>query len=141
MDGFITKATMEVDGYIGNDYEMRYTPKGQAVGNLSVAVGGGNYPAEWFTLVFWGDNAELVNTLPLSKGRAVKAKGRVNNGAYIGKDGKAKPDERVTPTSFEFENNNGDFEKVELDNRTKKAKERDEEESSDTEQETEGKKK
>jgi single-strand DNA-binding protein len=72
-------------GNLGRDPEMRYTPGGQAVTNLSVATNrryttsDGNQVEEttWFRVSVWGKQAEAVNQY-LSKGRQVLVEGRLN---------------------------------------------------------------
>jgi len=72
-------------GNLGRDPEMRYTPGGQAVTNLSVATNrryttsDGNQVEEttWFRVSVWGKQAEVVNQY-LSKGRQVLIEGRLN---------------------------------------------------------------
>jgi single-strand DNA-binding protein len=71
-------------GNLGRDPEMRYTPSGQAVTNLSVATNrkytnsNGDTVEEtvWFRVSVWGRQAEATNTY-LSKGRQVLVEGRL----------------------------------------------------------------
>lgn len=71
-------------GNLGRDPEMRYTPGGQAVTNLSVATNrrytrsDGEQVEEtaWFRVAVWGRQAETVNEY-LSKGRQVLVEGRL----------------------------------------------------------------
>ena len=71
-------------GNLGRDPEMRYTPSGQAVTNLSVATnrkytdGSGESHEEtvWFRVSVWGRQAEATNQY-LSKGRQVLVEGRL----------------------------------------------------------------
>jgi single-strand DNA-binding protein len=72
-------------GNLGRDPEMRYTPSGQAVTNLSVASnrtytdGSGNQVKEtiWFRVSVWGKQAESCQQY-LKKGRQVLVEGRLN---------------------------------------------------------------
>lgn len=72
-------------GNLGNDPEMRYTPSGQAVTNLSVATNrrytssDGNTVDEttWFRVSVWGKQAESTNQY-LKKGNKVLVEGRLN---------------------------------------------------------------
>lgn len=71
-------------GNLGRDPEMRYTPSGQAVTNLSVATNrsytdsSGQRQDEtiWFRVSVWGRQAETVNQY-LRKGRQVLIEGRL----------------------------------------------------------------
>lgn len=71
-------------GNLGRDPEMRYTPGGQAVTNLSVATnrrytdssGEQRDDTVWFRVSVWGKQAEATNQY-LSKGRQVLVEGRL----------------------------------------------------------------
>ncbi|MCH7587086.1 MAG: single-stranded DNA-binding protein [Chloroflexi bacterium] len=71
-------------GNLGRDPEMRYTPGGQAVTNLSVATnrrytdssGEQRDETVWFRVSVWGKQAEATNQY-LSKGRQVLVEGRL----------------------------------------------------------------
>jgi single-strand DNA-binding protein len=71
-------------GNLGRDPELRYTPSGQAVCNLSVATNrrytdsNGQQRDEtiWFRVSVWGRQAETVNQY-LRKGRQVLVEGRL----------------------------------------------------------------
>jgi single-strand DNA-binding protein len=72
-------------GNLGRDPEMRYTPSGQAVTNLSVATNrsytdsSGSQVKEtvWFRVSVWGKQAESCHQY-LRKGRPVLVEGRLN---------------------------------------------------------------
>lgn len=71
-------------GNLGRDPEMRYTPSGQSVTNMSVAVNrkytnsNGDTVEEtvWFRVSVWGRQAEACNQY-LSSGRSVLVEGRL----------------------------------------------------------------
>jgi single-strand DNA-binding protein len=71
-------------GNLTHDPEVRYTPKGTAVGDLRMAVnrrvqdGNGNWTEEptYLDVTVWGSNAENAQKY-LSKGRAVFVEGRL----------------------------------------------------------------
>lgn len=71
-------------GNLGRDPEMRYTPSGQAVTNLSVATNrtytdaAGNQVKQtvWFRVAVWGKQAESSHQY-LRKGRQVLIEGRL----------------------------------------------------------------
>ncbi|MEE8568835.1 MAG: single-stranded DNA-binding protein [Anaerolineales bacterium] len=72
-------------GNIGRDPEMRYTPSGQAVTNLSVATnrrykdssGEQREETVWFRVSVWGRQAEACHQY-LRKGRQVLVEGRLS---------------------------------------------------------------
>lgn len=71
-------------GNLGRDPEMRYTPSGQAVTNLSIATnrkytdssGEQREETVWFRVSVWGRQAEACNQY-LKKGRQVLVEGRM----------------------------------------------------------------
>ncbi|MBM3152552.1 MAG: single-stranded DNA-binding protein [Chloroflexi bacterium] len=81
----MTFHTVIITGNLGRDPEMRYTPSGQAVTNLSVAVNDDytNNNGErvkrtiWFRVSAWGKQAETCNQY-LKKGSKVLVEGRLN---------------------------------------------------------------
>lgn len=87
--------TIIIVGYLGRDPEMRYTPSGQPVTNLSVATNrsynnqNGEKVTEttWFRVSTWGKQAEACNQY-LRKGSKVLIEGRLI------------PDEKGNPRTF-----------------------------------------
>lgn len=86
-------------GNLGRDPEMRYTTRGNAVCNFSVAV---NRPGrldesghrsedetEWFAVVAWDKLAETCNQY-LTKGKKVYVEGRLQTRAWQGQDGQQR---------------------------------------------------
>lgn len=77
--------TVIVVGRLGRDPELRYTPTGQAVCNLSLATDNSYTDRNgqrisktiWFRVTVWGKQAETVNQY-LSKGRQILVEGRMN---------------------------------------------------------------
>jgi single-strand DNA-binding protein len=77
--------TVILVGNLGKDPEMRYTPSGQPVTNLSVATNrqytdsNGQQVKEttWFRVSVWGKQAESCNQY-LRKGSTVLVEGRLN---------------------------------------------------------------
>jgi single-strand DNA-binding protein len=102
-------------GNLGRDPEMRYTPGGQAVTNLSVATnrnytdGSGNQVKQtvWFRVSVWGKQAESCHQY-LRKGRPVLVEGRLNpdeNGnprIWNAPDGGARASFEVTAETVRF---------------------------------------
>jgi single-strand DNA-binding protein len=102
-------------GNLGRDPEMRYTPGGQAVTNLSVATNrtytdsSGNNVKQtvWFRVSVWGKQAENCHQY-LRKGRPVLVEGRLNadeNGnprMWTGQDGTPRASYEVTAETVRF---------------------------------------
>ena len=102
-------------GNLGRDPEMRYTPGGQAVTNLSVASSrrftdsSGEMRDEtvWFRVSVWGRQAESCNQY-LRKGRQVLVEGRLNpddNGnprIWNAQDGTPRASFEVTAQTVRF---------------------------------------
>ncbi len=73
-----------VIGHLGRDPEMRYTPSGKPVTTFTVASsrtwnssdGEKHSETEWFTIVTWGNLAEICNQY-LKKGAKVYVEGRI----------------------------------------------------------------
>lgn len=115
-------------GNLGRDPEMRYTPSGQAVCNLSVATnrvwnrdGEQQKETVWFRVTVWGRQAESVNQY-LRKGRAILVEGRMNpdeNGnprIWTSNDGQPRASFEVTAQTVKFLGGRGeatDFEEGE----------------------------
>lgn len=81
-------------GRIGRDPESRFTPQGQQVTTLSVAVDDGytdgagqrQERTTWFRVSVWGKQAEACNQY-LAKGRMVLIEGKVSARGYLDKSG------------------------------------------------------
>jgi len=103
-------------GNLGNDPEMRYTPNGQAVTNLSIATNR-QYTANsgekikettWFRVSVWGKQAEACNTY-LKKGSKVLVEGRMTADSATGgpriwtaNDGSSRASFEVTAQTVRF---------------------------------------
>ncbi len=103
-------------GNLGRDPEMRYTPQGTPVTNLSVATnrkwtGADGTPGEetiWFRVSVWGKQAETCNQY-LSKGRQVLVEGRLRPDPATGgpriwtrQDGTAGASFEITALTVKF---------------------------------------
>ena len=77
MHGFLTGINAEVKGYTAKEqFEMRYTPDGTAVGTLRVGCGGTDkQKATFVDIEIWGSGAEELNEMGVGKGMAVIAEG------------------------------------------------------------------
>lgn len=83
-------------GNLGKDPEMRYTPSGNAVTQMSVATnrnyqkdGEWESETEWFRVVVWGDQAERAAEY-LRKGNKVYVEGRMQTRSWEGQDGQKR---------------------------------------------------
>jgi single-strand DNA-binding protein len=108
-------------GNLGRDPEMRYTPSGQAVTNLSVATnrtytdnsGTQVKQTVWFRISVWGKQAEATHQY-LRKGRQVLVEGRLNpddNGnprIWNAQDGTPRASFEVTAETVRFLGGPGD---------------------------------
>ena len=82
---------VELIGRLGRDVELRYTPDGHAVANLSLATDRPTKPeaereTDWHRVVCWGQTAEFCGEY-LGKGRLVFVAGRLTYRKWEGKDG------------------------------------------------------
>jgi single-strand DNA-binding protein len=81
-------------GYLGRDPELRYTPQGTAVCNMSIATTEKRRDASgeteehtiWFRVTAWGRQAELAAEY-LAKGRQVYVEGRLRREEYTDREG------------------------------------------------------
>jgi single-strand DNA-binding protein len=80
-------------GNLGRDPELRYTPQGKAVVNLSMATserwtnrdGEKQERTEWHSIVLWGRHAEVANQY-LKKGSSCYIEGRLATRSWEDKD-------------------------------------------------------
>ena len=89
---------VQVIGNLGRDPEVRYTPNGNAVCNVSVATtrqwknkesGDKQEETEWHRVVFYDRLAEIAGEY-LKKGRSVYVEGRLQTRKWQDKDGVEK---------------------------------------------------
>lgn len=81
-------------GHLGRDPELRYTPAGRPVTNMRIATsrswktadGERRTETEWFTVIAWGNLAEICNQY-LKKGQQVYIEGRLHTRRWEGPDG------------------------------------------------------
>ena len=113
--------TITVVGNLGRDPEMRYSPDGKPVVNLSVAANhkwtnADGTPGEetlWFRVSAWGKLAEVCNEY-LSKGRQVLVEGRLRPDPETGgpriwtrQDGTAGASYEIVARTIRFLDSNG----------------------------------
>ncbi len=102
-------------GNLGSEPEMRYTPKGRAVTNFSVAAnkrytnsaGEQVEQTTWLRVACWGNLAETTNQY-LSKGRQVLIVGELNPGEngnprlWTGDNGEVRASYEITAQTIKF---------------------------------------
>jgi len=98
-----------VIGNLTRDPEVRYTPKGTAVGELGLAInstakgsdGTTKEETTFLDVVVWGRQAETAKEY-LVKGRPVFIEGRLQLDQWEGKDGEKKSRLRVVAERIQF---------------------------------------
>jgi single-strand DNA-binding protein len=96
-------------GYLGRAPELRYTPQGTAVCNMSVATtekrrntsGNTEEHTIWFRVTAWGRQAESAAEY-LAKGRQVYVEGRLRLEEYTDRDGNLRTSPEVNATDIQF---------------------------------------
>ena len=81
-------------GHLGQDPEMRYTPTGRPVTTIRIATsrswksadGERRTETEWFTVVAWGNLAEICNQI-LAKSQQVYIEGRLQTRSWEDESG------------------------------------------------------
>ena len=102
-------------GYLGRDPELRYTPQGTAVCNLSVATtekrrnarGETEEHTIWFHVSAWGRQAEVAAEY-LAKGRQVYVEGRLRLEQYTDREGNPRTSAEVNASEVHFLGQRGD---------------------------------
>jgi single-strand DNA-binding protein len=102
-------------GYLGRDPELRYTPQGTAVCNMSIATtekrrnGRGETEEHtiWFRVAAWGRQAE-VDAEYLAKGRQVYVEGRLRVEEYTDREGNPRTSLEVNASDIHFLGQRGD---------------------------------
>jgi len=98
-----------VVGNLGRDPELRYTPQGTAVCNVSMATNARRKDKNgemqdittWFRVTLWGKQAENCAQY-LSKGDALYIMGELQVDEYVDRDGKARWSLEVTASDMKF---------------------------------------
>ena len=97
-------------GRLGQDIELRYTPNGDAVGNVTMATsetwkdkntGERKEKTEWHRLVIWGRRAEGLKDY-LLKGTQIYVEGRLQTRQWEAKDGGKRSTTEVKVDNIEF---------------------------------------
>jgi single-strand DNA-binding protein len=129
-------------GYLGRDPELRYTPQGTAVCNMSIATTEKRRDASgeteehtiWFRVTAWGRQAELAAEY-LAKGRQVYVEGRLRREEYTDRGGIQRTSLEVNASDIQFlgqraDTQERDVERTEDDGRADKEMEEEEESKS-----------
>jgi single-strand DNA-binding protein len=99
-----------IQGRLGQDPEVKYTPSGTAVVNFSVATsrswkdkttGEKVEQVEWVPVVFWGKKAEVIGEY-FSKGKMIYVEGRSQTRNWEGEDGVKRYKTECVGEQFEF---------------------------------------
>ncbi len=96
-------------GHLGQNPELKYTPSGQAVCNLSIATneawtgkdGQKQEKTEWHRLVLFGKLAELAGQY-LQKGRQVYIEGKLQTRSWQDKDGQTRYTTEIVGQTMQF---------------------------------------
>ena len=91
-------------GRLGADPEVRYTPSGTPVANLSLAVEdrwNGNVTTSWFRVVCWRKLAEIVAEYT-HKGSLVGVEGRLRSRQWEDKEGVKRTVVEIIANSVKF---------------------------------------
>jgi single-strand DNA-binding protein len=96
-------------GNLGKDPELRYTPQGNAVCNISVATnekrrdksGDLQDSTTWFRITLWGKQAENASKF-LTKGSPIYIEGRLRVEEWSDRDGKNRYTLEVQATDMQF---------------------------------------
>ena len=101
---------VQIIGNLGRDPEVRYTPNGNAVCNVSVATtrqwknkdsGERHEETEWHRVVFYDRLAEIAGEY-LKKGRSVYVEGRLKTRKWQDKEGKDQYTTEVIATEMQM---------------------------------------
>ncbi len=96
-------------GNLTRDPELRYTPSGQAVTDISLAInrrtktpeGERRESVTYVEVTAWGKQAELINEY-FSKGQAIFVEGRLSLDQWTAQDGQRRSKLRVVMEKLEF---------------------------------------
>jgi len=101
---------VQLIGNLGNDPELKFTPNGNAVANVSVATsskwkdkntGAMNEHTEWHRVVFFGKLAEIVNQY-LKKGSKIYVEGSLRTNKWQDKDGKDRATTEIVASEMQM---------------------------------------
>jgi len=110
-------------GHLGKDPEVRYTPGGAAVANITVATseqwkdktsGEKQEKTEWHRIVFFGRLAEVVGEY-LKKGAQIYVEGRLQTRKWQDKEGKDRYTTEIVANEMQMLGGRGEGRPVEGD--------------------------
>ena len=104
-----------LDGNLGKDPELRYTPSGAAVCTFSLATtdrfknkqGEQQERTEWHNIVVWAGLAEICGKY-LTKGKQVYIEGRIQNRSYDDRDGNKRYITEIVASEMQMLSRAGD---------------------------------
>jgi single-strand DNA-binding protein len=102
-------------GNLTRDPELRYTPNGQAVADIGIAInrrrksqdGERRDETTFVTVTAWGRQAEVINEY-FSKGRPIFIEGRLQLDEWTTQEGQRRSKLKVILENFEFLTSRGD---------------------------------
>jgi len=93
-----------LSGRIGQEIEIRYTSKGTAVCNISIATNEfiqQKKTTEWHRVVVWGKQAENLAKF-CGKGREVSVEGRLQTRAWTDREGVKRKTTEIVASRVEY---------------------------------------
>lgn len=96
--------SVNIIGRVGGEVDLRYTPSGKAVAQLTLAVDDGwgeNKKTAWIGVTLWGPTAELAKKA-VQKGDRLGISGRLSQEEWEDKDGKKQRKTKVTCESMDL---------------------------------------
>jgi len=95
-------------GRLGQDPELRSTPSGQQVCNLSIATsetwvkdGNKEEKTEWHRVILWEKRAEIAAKY-LKKGRLVYIEGKLQTNSWVDQNGEKRYATQILANSLQF---------------------------------------
>lgn len=102
--------SVTLSGNLGRNADLKYTQKGTAVSNFSIAVtekfSSGDDKTHWFTCVLWGKLAEAVSQY-LLKGAKVTVQGKLEVQEYEDKQGNKRSKTQVIVSNLDIHSSIG----------------------------------
>lgn len=96
--------SVNITGRVGGEVDLRYTPSGKAVAQLTLAVDDGwgeNKKTAWIGVTLWGPTAELAKRA-VQKGDRLGISGRLSQEEWEDKEGRKQRKTKVTCESMEL---------------------------------------
>lgn len=96
--------SVNITGRVGGEIDLRYTPGGKAVAQLTLAVDDGwgeHKKTAWIGVTLWGATAELAKKA-VQKGDRLGISGRLSQEEWEDKDGKKQRKTKVTCESMDL---------------------------------------